>query len=450
MAASFSFSASAAEEEEPPVLIVGGGMWGAATSFYLAREHAVKSVVLELESPACAASGKAGGFLALDWTDSQPRNAIVRPSFRLHEQLAAEFGHETVQFRKLPAYQVIGDRRHATEQLAHEDGGVSWLNGRQFGSDEISPAKSSAQVHPQLLTEQLLRKAFQTSGSTVLRARAHGLGCHCRSGTWVVDSVKARGTFRDITPTDTTVPTDTAGTVDETERVFRPGKVVFCLGPWASLLSQWLIDAGVPADLVPNLTVTGARAHSIVFRPKPSPELLERPAALFLDYVADDASLSESPEVFPRPDGSVYVCGASDDVPLPDHPAAVVPHEDASARLFGSVRELSSSFHDAPTECLQACYLPLTSDDQPVVGPLELVNRSRTRVVVNNAFVASGGGCWGILMAPGVGKWLAAAICGKPSEVFDGEPFRSCRFGSVLSSTIPARGAKQGVGAHNV
>ena len=39
-------------------------------------------------SVAKAASGKAGGFLALDWNDASPVGPLSRKSFALHEELA--------------------------------------------------------------------------------------------------------------------------------------------------------------------------------------------------------------------------------------------------------------------------------------------------------------------------------------------------------------------------
>src|SRR5262249_57480858 len=44
--------------------------------------------------------------------------------------------------------------------------------------------------------------------------------------------------------------------------------------------------------------------------------------ALFVDYRTADGRHLE-PEIFPRPDGEVYVCGMADPAPLPDSPDAV-------------------------------------------------------------------------------------------------------------------------------
>jgi glycine/D-amino acid oxidase-like deaminating enzyme len=48
-----------------------------------------------------AASGKAGGFLALDWNDDSPTGELTRRSFALHQELANELGADNLQHRRL-------------------------------------------------------------------------------------------------------------------------------------------------------------------------------------------------------------------------------------------------------------------------------------------------------------------------------------------------------------
>jgi len=48
------------------VVICGAGVIGACTAYFLAR-RGIDVVVVERTEVAAAASGKAGGFLALDW-----------------------------------------------------------------------------------------------------------------------------------------------------------------------------------------------------------------------------------------------------------------------------------------------------------------------------------------------------------------------------------------------
>src|SRR3954466_11268598 len=75
------------------VVICGGGVIGACTSYFLAR-RGVDVTVVERTDVACAASGKASGFLALDWCDGSPLDALARRSFALHAELAADLGND--------------------------------------------------------------------------------------------------------------------------------------------------------------------------------------------------------------------------------------------------------------------------------------------------------------------------------------------------------------------
>jgi hypothetical protein len=57
---------------------------------------------------ACAASGKSGGFLALDWCDGTPLEALARRSFALHAGLPKEIGGNW-GYRRLTTYGVFAD-----------------------------------------------------------------------------------------------------------------------------------------------------------------------------------------------------------------------------------------------------------------------------------------------------------------------------------------------------
>src|SRR5215470_2206359 len=69
------------------VLICGGGVIGTSIAYFLSR-RGIKAIVVERTGLACAASGKSGGFLALDWCDGTPLEALARRSFQLHAELA--------------------------------------------------------------------------------------------------------------------------------------------------------------------------------------------------------------------------------------------------------------------------------------------------------------------------------------------------------------------------
>jgi glycine/D-amino acid oxidase-like deaminating enzyme len=59
------------------VVICGGGVIGASLAYFLSLKQA-EVVVVERSGVACAASGKSGGFLALDWCDGTPLAALAR------------------------------------------------------------------------------------------------------------------------------------------------------------------------------------------------------------------------------------------------------------------------------------------------------------------------------------------------------------------------------------
>jgi hypothetical protein len=71
------------------VVICGAGVIGACTAYFLSR-RGIDVIVVERTEVAAAASGKAGGFLALDWCAGTPLDALARRSFSLHAALPNE------------------------------------------------------------------------------------------------------------------------------------------------------------------------------------------------------------------------------------------------------------------------------------------------------------------------------------------------------------------------
>ena len=92
------------------VVICGGGVIGACTAYFLAR-RGVEVTVVERTEVACAASGKAGGFLARDWCVGSPLDALARRSFALHAELAGELDDDWA-YQRMNAYSgaVVRDR----------------------------------------------------------------------------------------------------------------------------------------------------------------------------------------------------------------------------------------------------------------------------------------------------------------------------------------------------
>src|SRR3954466_15766248 len=105
------------------VAICGGGVIGACTAYFL-TQRGIDVTVVERTEVAAAASGKAGGFLALDWCAGTPLDALTQRSFHLHAVLASEvagdWGH-----RPMTAYQgVVLPERHPRRHTRCE---LDWL-----------------------------------------------------------------------------------------------------------------------------------------------------------------------------------------------------------------------------------------------------------------------------------------------------------------------------------
>ena len=261
------------------VVICGGGVIGAATAYFLTR-RGVDVTVVERTGVACAASGKSGGFLALDWCDGGPLSELARRSFALHAELAEEIG-EDYGYRRMTTYAGHGAAGGGEEPSGRF--GVDWVSGGVTLSQRLGTTDSTAQVHPGLFTKAMMRVA-EERGATVRQATVTGL-------------VRGDG------GTVTGVVTE-AGTLDA-------DAVVIAMGPWSILASAW----------VPLPGVFGLKGHSLVFdTPAPLPA-----DALFVEF-QEASGASASPEVFPRTDGTTYVCGVSaHDSPLPVDPADVAP-----------------------------------------------------------------------------------------------------------------------------
>jgi glycine/D-amino acid oxidase-like deaminating enzyme len=84
------------------IVICGGGAIGAAIAYFASRRGA-RVTVIERHAVAGAASGKSGGFLALDWCRGSALDELARRSFTLHAELSTELG-DPWGYRRLTTY----------------------------------------------------------------------------------------------------------------------------------------------------------------------------------------------------------------------------------------------------------------------------------------------------------------------------------------------------------
>ena len=361
----------------PPrhVIVCGAGVMGASVAYFLAR-RGVTVTVVERSGVACAASGKSGGFLALDWCDGSPLGPLARASFALHAELASQLGTD-YGYRRMDTFMVAA-RERGTVAGGHRVTAPPWLDGAGVVTAALGSTETTAQVHPARFTAALL-------------AAAQARGTALRIG--VVEGVIQRdGAARGVRADGETVEADT---------------VVLTMGPWT----------GRAAGRLPLPRISGLKGYSVTLAASDVPA-----HALFVDYRAADGRNLE-PEIFPRPDGEVYVCGMADPAPLPDSPEAVEVSEASCATLARAAGRVSTALASARIARRQACYRPVTDDGLPLIGRVP---------GVAGAYVATGHGPWGILNAPATGKALAELITEGGASLVDLRPFDPAR--------LPARG----------
>jgi glycine/D-amino acid oxidase-like deaminating enzyme len=369
------------------VLICGGGAIGASIAYFLSC-RGVEATVIERTGLACAASGKAGGFLALDWCDGSPLESLARRSFVLHASLPEEIGGDW-GYRRLTTYGGFATARNRPCP-GPNDYGVNWLADGVAVDRRLGSTDTTAQVHPAQFTAGMMRAA-QARGAELRPGRVTGL---------VRDAASVRG-------------------VEIDGAMIEGDAVVIAMGPWSILAAAWL----------PLPAVFGLKGHSLVFETG-----AKVPAeALFLEYQEASGGV-HSPEVFPRADGTTYVCAISSESPLPVDPSDVAPDAGAIERLQAMCGRLSPTLRDAKILARQACYRPVTQDGLPLIGPVP---------GLKGAYVATGHGVWGILNAPATGEAIAELIIDGAARTVDPASFDPARLAPLDPVLLQTRAERR-------
>ncbi len=363
------------------VLICGGGVIGASIAYFLSC-RGIEAIVIERAGLASAASGKSGGFLALDWCDGTPLGPLARRSFALHAELARKVAGDW-GYRRLATYGGVAgvrrSRRHRGNAYA-----IEWLSPDVTVNQRLGSTASTAQVHPGRFTAAMMRAA-EAQGAQLRLGQITGLLRHDGGARVTGVEIDGDGVEGDA--------------------------VVIAMGPWSILSAQW----------VPLPGVFGLKGHSLVFETGS-----KMPAeALFLEYRETNGALY-TPELFPRTDGTTYVCAISSESPLPINPAEITPDPGALDRLEHMCRDMSPVLASARILARQACYRPVTQDGLPLIGRVP---------GVEGAYVATGHSVWGILNAPATAEAIAELIIDGTAHTVDLRPFDPSR----LPTLDPAR-----------
>jgi len=193
--------------------------------------------------------------------------------------------------------------------------------------------------------------------------------------------------------------------------------VVLANGPWLGRLATDLLGPRI-GD---KLDVDGQKAHSVVFRIAEEAQSLvtartsatfyrncipfhscltlrmlkhARPPsadALFTSLTFPSGEAAD-PEVYPRSDGTVYLCGSTSSALLPELASEVEPDDKPMAELVAHASALSPLFSPikgGSIERRQACFLPSASRGRPLIGKVP---------GAEGVWVGGGLSCWGITL----------------------------------------------------
>ncbi|EPS28597.1 hypothetical protein PDE_03543 [Penicillium oxalicum 114-2] len=377
------------------IVVIGGGIIGCCTAYYLTRHPSYDPVqhtvtLLEASEIAGGASGKAGGLLA-QW--AYPSN-IVDLSFTLHAQLAKEHdGKNRWGYRETNCGQIVVKGRAMSDTSQKKEEGqslqkrsnaaVSKLKSANIPKDldwiepdllrayeSMSGPGETAQVHPYLFTTSMAKLA-EEKGAKIIIGQVTEISRSDDGVDSVTYTEKSSGEVHTIAATD----------------------VIVAAGPWTR-------------SVLPEAPITAMRAHSVVIEPA-------RPVsayALFTSIeIPEDFDPSKrsrptvaAPEIYTRPDDTVYACGDGDQtVPLPSTSAEVEVDLERCQEIFDQVGSISDALRDGKVRTKQACYLPNCERGK---GPL--VGLTHTK----GLYLAAGHTCWGIQNGPGTGKLMSEFV----------------------------------------
>ena len=384
------------DKASPPshVVIVGGGIIGCSIAYYLTHpaqglevhipriwwSNALTSpcsipqvTIIEEVGIACHASGKASGFLPGYWNES-----FSEYSYELHTQLAKTFGADTIGYRTVED-PVTARVSHGGKARVMDEYAV-WMEGRVSGLTEPASSSTIAQVHPRLLTKALF-DACTAKGVKLANHRATDV---------VLDDSKAPSHPPRITGVELADGT-----------VIQGDAIVFSMGPWTT----HFLAEHIPGCKIPSDSVIGQRVHSLLLKPETTNGIQINTPGLLLKY-REMGTKPFMPEMYPRPDGTVYVCGEIDEMRLPKSARDIEPDAENVGTLRSFVSGLPPPLANAEQVAEQACFLPSSNsgDGLPLIGAVP---------EVRGAFVAAGHGCWGILDAPMTGWLMSKLVLGR-------------------------------------
>lgn len=398
------------------IVVVGGGVQGTSVAYQLAKKSStpLKITILESKEPAAAASGKGGGFMARSWGDGTSTQGLHHLAFDMYEDLAKEIGCDS--YRKLPVLSVAPEGGGGIQQNKKNELMPSWLDGKSIG--RISPmgyGDDTAQITPK---EFVLK---------MLEAKSEDISVVLGTCTGVVvddneDDDESRVTGVKFMPRGS----------DGKEEILEADAVVVSAGPWSCQAEDWFDGSGI------QLPMEGVKSTSIVWK-QPEGEEVTDATALFC---GEDYRFDTHLEVYPRPDGTIYICGIGGSDYITKEELKEGAFREVIEANESRVKAASDSFKELSTvykkkgelDRTQACMRPCPPDALPYMGVVPSYS---------NAYINAGHNCWGIAWAPACGKAMAELVLEGDATSVNLAPFDPARFTPGIGKR-GGRGRKKG------
>jgi len=397
------------------IVVVGGGIQGTSVAYHLAKVASKETTItiLEAKAPASAASGKGGGFMARSWGNGTPTQRLHELAFDMYGDLATELG--CVSYRKLPVLSVSPGYKGVDAARKDKQIGPlmpNWLDGQVGRISAMGYGDDTAQVTP---------LEFVTRMLDVTSDRVSVVMGTC---TGVETDQGSERASRKVTAVKY-IPRET----DE-EAILPADVIVVSAGPWSCAAEEWFHGAvEVPME--------GIKSTSIVWKKTEGEENVDATAL----FCGEHAQFGTHLEVYPRPDGTIYICGiGGSDYISKDELKTGAFREVCDAKqsrveaASGAFQEMSSLYSKiGELDRVQACMRPCPPDALPYMGRIP---------GFEGAFINAGHNCWGIAWAPACGKAMAELVLEGDCTSINLKPFDPARFTPL--SGRGGRGRKRG------
>jgi glycine/D-amino acid oxidase-like deaminating enzyme len=403
------------------IVIIGSGIQGTSVAYHLHKSSSLPPdstiTLLEAKEPASAASGKGGGFMARSW-GSGPTVGLHELSFDLYQELCEELQVES--YRKLPVLSVSpGYGTKSTSKTSVKSPLIpSWLDGSVGRISPLGMGEDTAQVTPKEFVDKMLECMTQADkGVKLILGTCTGIECRQES---------------DGSKSITGVQYQTKDS--KTEHSLPASDIIVSAGPWSCQAQEWF-------DNAVSLPMEGVKSTSIVWKPPLDPKGNPINVDATALFCGEDDRFGTHLEVYPRPDGTIYICGigGSDYISTSQLQSCAFleecpPREDRANAATKAFTTMSNTYKEkGELMTIQACMRPCPPDALPYMG---------TVPGYNGAFINAGHNCWGIAWAPGCGKVMAELVLEGKCKCLDLRPFDPARF--TMSGGRGGRGRKKG------